>query len=192
MLKNLGLMALASGLLLLSGCGKASTPTINESMTQVMSPQTQTIWDISSRAFNDRGDGLVAEKISPTDWIRLAKAGRQIRDRARLLAQAPHVTVAAPGEIIMGQDASHAGAKHTWDAASPQQVQALIDAKPALFRQHLAALATAGDTILEAAHRKDVKTVYDVSSQFDETCDGCHQPFWGTDEPPPYPKSQGS
>ena len=189
MWKKLGLTALASGLLLLSGCGKASTPTINESMTQVMSPQTQTIWDISSRAFNDKGDGLVAEKISPTDWIRLAKAGRALRDRARLLAEAPHVTVAAPGELILGQDAAHEGVKHTWDAASPKQVQALIDANPALFRQHLNALADAGDSILKAAHRKDIKTVYAVSSEFDETCDGCHQPFWGTDEPPPFPKT---
>ncbi|HEY5411947.1 MAG TPA: hypothetical protein VIJ94_14590, partial [Caulobacteraceae bacterium] len=161
---------------------------VNESMTQVMSPQTQTIWDISSRAFNDRGDGLVAEKISPADWIRLAKAGRKLRDRARLLAKAPHITVAAPGEIIMGEGASHEGDKRTWDAASAKQVQALIDAHPALFIQHLNTLADAGDAILQAAHRKDIKTVYEVSSQFDETCDGCHQPFWGTDEPPPYPK----
>ncbi len=189
MLKRVGVIALASGMLLAAGCGpKAPTPTVNESMTHVMSPQAQTIWDITSHAFNERGDGLVASKISPDQWTQLGNAGRQMRDRALVLAKARRITVAAPEETIMGQDASHPGVKHTWDAASPKQVQALIDANPALFAQRARILAEAGDTVLKASRTKDVRPLYKVSSGLDDVCDGCHQKFWGTDEPPPFPQ----
>jgi hypothetical protein len=191
MFREISVVAAALGLLLAAGCNqKPPTPTVNASMTQVMAPQTQTIWDITTLAFNDKGDGLDAAKISPADWAKLEEAGRQLRDRALLLANAPHVTAAAPGETIMGADAAGAPSKigHAWDAASAKQVQALIDANPALFAQRARALADAGDTVFKAAKARDVGPLYKVSSGMDEVCDGCHQKFWGTDEPPPYPK----
>jgi hypothetical protein len=182
------LAVLGSGLLLAAGCApKETTPTINDSMTHVMQPQAQTIWDITSRAFNDKGDGLDASKLSQSDWDQLKKAGEQLRDRASLLANARHVTVATTAETIMGQDSSHGGTKATWDAASAQQVQALIDANPSGFAQHARVLAQAGDTVAKASHVKDAQMLYGVSSNLDEVCDGCHQPFWGTDDPPPFP-----
>lgn len=190
MLKRIGAVGLVS-VVLLAGCGPktpTATPTMNESMTKVMQPEAQTIWDVTSGAFNDKGDGLVASKISQEQWEQLAQAGQRIRDRAHLLATAQHVVVATPGEAIMGGYASHAGAKGTWDAASVQQIQAAIDADPALFHKHLRILEDAGDTVVHAANAKDTATLYKVSSNLDEVCDGCHQPFWGTDEPPPFPR----
>lgn len=188
MLRKAGLTALAAAACALCGCGpQAPTPTVNESMTQVMSPEAQTIWDITSRAFNAKGDGLEASKISAADWDQLAAAGRRLRDRAQLLARASRITVAAPGEVIMGADAAHPGVKQTWDAASTQQVQALIDQDRALFALRAQVLADAGDTIVKAAKTRDVAPLYRVSADMDETCDGCHQRFWGTDEPPPFP-----
>jgi hypothetical protein len=200
MVKRFGAAALLAGtLLLVAGCGRkappapppAPVPTVNASMTEVMAPNAQTIWDISSHAFNEKGDGLDPAKLSAKDWAQLEDAGRQIRDRALLLAQAPHVTAVGPGEHIMGEDASHPGVKGTWDAASPQQVQALIDANPALFAERARNLAKSGDRLVKAAPARDVKTLYEVSSNLDEDCDSCHQPFWGTDEPPPYPGAGG-
>jgi len=41
----------------------------------------------------------------------------------------------------------------------------------------------------KAAKTRDIKTVYRVSSGLDEVCDGCHKPFWGTDDPPPPKKN---
>lgn len=187
MFKKVGLMALASGMLLLAACAPKPVPTINESMTKVMQPKAQVIWDITSGAFNEKGDGLVADKISQDQWNQLAEAGQQIRDRAELLGNARRVTVATPGEAIMGGYASHAGAKGTWDAASIQQVQAAIDANPVLFKKRMKILEDAGDTVVKASGAKNAAMLYGVSANLDEVCDGCHQPFWGTDEPPPFP-----
>lgn len=191
MAKNAGAILAALGLAALSGCGpKASAPppTVNESMTKVMAPNAQTIWDITSAAFNDKGDGLDPAKISPADWSRLEEAGQAMKDRARLLSIAPHVAAADPGAAVMGAYAAPAGAtKKTWDAASAQQIQALIDADPKGFSQHAKTLEQAMDDLVKAARAKDVQTAYRVSSELDEYCDGCHKPFWGTDEPPPFP-----
>jgi hypothetical protein len=167
----------------------APTPTVNDSMTHVMAVQAQTIWDISSKAFNYRGDGLDAKKLNADDWKKLGEAGRLMKERATLLAMAKRVIVAGPGEHIMGEEAAHAGVKKTWDAASVKQVQALIDAKPKKFAEHAWTLVRTGADLEKAAKVRDVKTVYRVSANLDEVCDGCHQPFWGTDEPPPPPKT---
>lgn len=185
--RAMGLVGVAA---LLFGCGaKSSAPTINASMTGVMEPQAQAAWDVASNAYNEKGDGLVAAKISAADWQVVAKAGQQIRDRALILANAEHVIVAGPDEAILGSQAVGIKGKigKAWDAASAKQVQKRIDANPTLFAQHARDLADAGDTLVKAASSKDVDLFYKVTSGMDETCDGCHEPFWGTDEPPPLP-----
>jgi hypothetical protein len=191
MLKIAGAILLAGGLVLLPGCGPKTappTPTVNESMTKVMAPNAQVIWDITSAAFNDKGDGLDPTKISTADWGRLEQAGQLMKDRARLLATAPHVATADAGAAIMGGYAAPPGStKTTWDAASAQQIQALIDADPKQFASHAKTLEQAMDDLVKAARAKDAPTVYRVSAGLDDACDGCHKPFWGTDEPPPFP-----
>ena len=118
MSKRVGVLALAMGVLMLAGCGQQATPTINASMTQIMQPEAQTVWDITSHAFNDKGDGLDAAKLKPTDWIKLAKAGRKLRDRSAILADnARIIQVRAQDEKILGEDASHAGVRQTYEAA---------------------------------------------------------------------------
>lgn len=211
MLKTIGAAVLAAGVLTAAGYGSgiaktpaaapkpatakaappkaAATPTVNDSMTHVMAVQAQTIWDISSKAFNDKGDGLVAKKLTANDWKQLGEAGRLMKERGTLLATAKRVIVAAPDEQIMGEDASKGGVKKTWDAANRKQIQALIDAKPKLFAQHAWTLVRTGESLEKAAKTRDIKTVYRVSAGLDEVCDGCHKPFWGTDDPPPPPKT---
>jgi hypothetical protein len=164
----------------------AAPPTVNDSMTKVMSTNAQTIWDISSKAFNARGDGLVASKVTPKDWDQLGEAARAMSTRARYLAKAPRLlVVAAPDEQVLGEDASHGGVKKTWDAASRQQIKGLINANPALFTKRATILANAMSDLAKASKTRNIKVLYRVSSNLDEYCDGCHQPFWGTDDPPP-------
>jgi hypothetical protein len=201
MLKTMGgAVVLAAGLAMAAGYGSgiaktaakpakaAATPTVNDSMTHVMAVEAQTIWDVSSKAFNAKGDGLEARKLDAKDWAQLGAAGRRIKERATLLAKAKRVIVAGPDEHVMGEEAAKGGVKKTWDAANAQQIQALIDARPKLFTQHAWTLARTGASLEQAAKTRDIKTVYKVSAGLDEVCDGCHKPFWGTDDPPPPPK----
>lgn len=192
MLKRLGRLAPAFGVLtaaaLAAGiAGSATMPTVNDSMTHVMSVHAQTIWDISSRAFNEKGDGLVAKKLTANDWKQLGEAGRRLRERAMLLAKAPRVIVANRDEHILGEEAAHGGPH---DAASVKQIQAMIDHDPKQFAKRAMTLAEAGEALEKAAKARDIRGVYKVSSNLDEVCDGCHEPFWGTDEPPAVPKNQ--
>lgn len=188
MRKRIGTFAVVSVMAAAVGFASqsASPPTINDTMTKVMALNAQTIWDISSHAFNAKGDGLVAAKVTAKDWAQLAEAGRQMKARALLLAKDPRgLVVAARDEHIMGEDAAHPGRKGTWDAASARQIKALIDANPALFKKRAMILADAAGDLERAARTRDTRVLYRVSSELDEYCDGCHQPFWGTDEPPP-------
>lgn len=203
MLKTMGAVVLAAAVLTAAGYGAGiaktapkpakaapAVPTVNNSMTQVMTVQAQTIWDISSKAFNAKGDGLVASKLTANDWKQVGEAGRLMKERAKLLATAKRVIVAGPGEHILGEEASTGGVKKTWDAANAKQIQALIDAQPKKFAEHAWTLVRTGESLEKAAKTRDVKTLYRVSADLDEVCDGCHQPFWGTDEPPPAPKGK--
>jgi len=168
----------------------AAPPSVNDSMTKVMSVNAQTIWDISSQAFNKRGDGLVASKVRPKDWAQLQEAAQAIRTRALYLAKAPrNLVVAAKDEQILGEEASTGGVKKMYDAANRQQIKGLIDANPALFTKRANILARSMGDLVKAAKARDVKVFYRVSANLDEDCDGCHQPFWGTDEPPAVTKA---
>lgn len=190
MLKRACVLLLASGLVVTTASGAAPLPTINNSMTHVMSIHAQTIWDVSSKAFNAKGDALVASKVTAKDWADLDKAGREMGERARILAKTPlKLEVTGPGEQMLGEDASHAGKRGEWDAASPKQVKAMIAANPKVFADKAMVLARTGDLLVEASRTRNARKLYQVSSNLDEVCDGCHEKFWGTDEPPPPPKS---
>ncbi len=190
MLKTSAAMMAAATALMLSGCGKQeATPTINASMTGIMEPAAQAIWDIVSSAYNDKGDALVGAKLTDADWTKVRDASQKLKDRALLLANAEHIVVAASNEPILGSQAvgtkGEIGA--AWDALSAQQVQARIDADHPMFAKKAQGLADAADAINRAAMSKDVILLYKATSGLDEVCDGCHEPFWGTDEPPPFP-----
>ncbi len=113
-----------------------------------------------------------------------------MRDRAEILAKADRLTTAGPGEHVLGQEASNIVGKQgaDWNAASPKEIQAKIDANPKLFAERARILAQAGATVVKASGAKDALMLYGVSANLDEVCDGCHEKFWGTDEPPPFPK----
>lgn len=177
----------AAAALALYGCAhKEAAPTVNASMTGVMEPKAEKIWGIASKAYNDVGDGLVAEKISEDDWKEIGEAGRALKERATLLATAPHIVVANANEPILGSQAvgqkGRLGA--AWEAVGAQTIQKRIDANPAGFQAKARVLVDAADGLVRASQTKDAALFYKVASGMDEVCDGCHEPFWGTDEPP--------
>jgi len=187
----------AATVLMLAGCGKKETPeepaipTINNSMRQVMQPGADIIWGMMDKAYNDVGDGLVSAKLSEDDWSKIGASARAMKDRAQLLMDnADHLTVAAANEPIMGANAVGIKGKigKEWEAKSAEQIHALIAADPKHFAERAKILVDAADAMARSASTRDVALLYKVGSNLDEVCDGCHQPFWGTDEPPAFPK----
>ena len=185
-----GILLAAASLCLWSCARTVQAPTINATMTGVMEPSADRIWNIVSNAYNDVGDGLIAAKIGDADWKAVAEESTKLKDRAQILATARHIVVADANEPILGSQA--AGVKGdigaAWDAVDANTVQGRVDAKPDLFKQKARDLVDAADAIHRAAQTRDVALLYRISSGLDEVCDGCHEPFWGTDEPPPAPR----
>ena len=184
----------AAAALALYGCArKDETPTINASMTGVMEPKAEKIWGIASHAYNDIGDALLPEKISDADWKVIGEAGRAIKERAAILATAPHVVVATANEPIMGSQAvgQKGNLGKAWEAVSAQAVQARIEADRPGFQAKARVLVEAADGLVRASQTKDAALFYKIASGMDEVCDGCHEPFWGTDVPPPLPLAGG-
>jgi len=183
--------------LMLAGCGKnqppekPAIPTINDSMRQVMQPGADIIWGMMDKAYNDVGDGLVSAKLSEDDWSKIGASARAMKERAQLLVDnADHLTVAAANEPIMGANAVGIKGKigKDWEAKSAEQIHALIAADPKQFAERAKTMVDAADAMARSADTRDVALLYKVGSNLDEVCDGCHQPFWGTDEPPAFPK----
>lgn len=190
---------LLSAGLVLAGCQKkaeestpaaATTHTINNSMTQVMEPSAEAIWDTMSKAYNDKGDALDPSKLTEADWKTIADASAAMKARTEEIANAKTHVVAAPNEPILGSQAVGTASPPgpEWAAVGAAHVQKLIEAQPALFKQKALALVDSMARINRAAGSKDVVTLYQVGSELDEVCDSCHEPFWGTDEPPPAAK----
>jgi hypothetical protein len=191
----------AATVLALSGCGQKATtqnesaekpavPTINNSMRQVMEPKAETIWNTVSQAYNDVGDALVGSKLSDADWAKIGDSARAMKERAQILVDnADHLTVAAANEPILGSQA--VGVKgdigQKWDAKSAEQIHALIAANPKGFAEKAKILVDTADAMERAASTRDAVLLYKHASELDEVCDGCHEPFWGTDEPPAFP-----
>jgi hypothetical protein len=179
--------------LALAGCGRrevaAPAHSINDSMAQVMEPSAQAIWDKMSKAYNDRGDALDSTKLDDADWKDIAEASAKMLARAQEMADAPKQLVAAPNEVILGSQAVgvKGGAGADWDAVSAKTVQERIDKDPALFARKARELVASAKEMHRAALARDVVLLYKHGSNLDEVCDSCHEPFWGTDEPPPYP-----
>ena len=159
----LGALALAAG------CNRTPQPQLHDSMAQVVVPGSTTMWDVANRAINDNAEPD-ASKLTDADWANLITASQQVRDRALALAAQKHVVVADP--MVKIQDEGGPGASNAKD------VQAFIDAKPAVFSQQAKNLAAAADGFLIAAKTKDAAKLAEVSDKLDGVCESCHLQFW--------------
>jgi hypothetical protein len=189
-------VVLAAALLILASCQKKAEEkvahTINDTMAQVMEPNAEAMWDTMSKAYNDKGDALDPSKLTEDDWKKIGDASAKMTERAQeLVDNVKNIEVADDHVPIMGSQAvgqkGPAGAD--WDAVDAKTIHGRIAAKPDLFKQKAQILLDAVTKLNRAAQTKDVAVLYAVGSEMDEVCDGCHKPFWGTDEPPPFPKA---
>lgn len=184
-----------TALLVLTGCQQAekkAAHTINETMALVMEPNAEAIWGMMSKAYNDKGDALDPAKLSNDDWNKIGDSSALMNERAQeLIDHAKDIEVTANGVPIMGQQAvGQVGpAGKEWDAVNAKTIEGRIRANPDQFVTKARVLLDATAKLKQAAANKNIAVLYAVGSEMDEVCDGCHEPFWGTDEPPPFPKS---
>jgi len=146
-----------------------SVPSLQASMKAVIIPQAQVVWDITNGALDDAGN-VDAARIAPADWPRLETAALKLKDSATTLAATDRVLVVAPGEKY-----EEGGGSATLNA---EQVQALIDARPAAFDDELRAFADTSARLAAAAQARDGATLNVQMNQLNQACESCHQKYW--------------
>lgn len=146
-----------------------AAPNLHQLMKNVVAVQTQVVWDIGNQAQDDKGNPD-ASKVKPGDWGRLLQASAQVKQAAQSLATAKRVQAAGRGEKLQSEGEPGAfGAK---------EVQAVIDAKPEVFRAFARALVASMDSVTAAARAKDATKLFDASGAIDQICEDCHVQFW--------------
>jgi len=81
------ILALSFGLITLCACDRKPDVVLQKTMTDVIAPQAQLVWDLANTAQDDDGkaDG---SKLTDADWAKIAEAGQKIKDQATALTQA--------------------------------------------------------------------------------------------------------
>lgn len=175
---NAGLAAAA--LFLAAGCHQSEqsqqsetpetpAPTVIESMTQVMDPQSQAFWNASFDAMNNAGD-IVPEKLTDEQMSQMRAAVASVRDHAQQFAGADHVVVAPEGVKILNE-----GMEGALGAA---EVQALIDADPQGFAEKSQELVTIADNVIAGLDNGDLRKLNDAAIRFNDICTECHSEYW--------------
>ncbi len=164
-LLGLGVLTLAA----FYGHAADNVLTLNDSMKDIIAPQTQIVWDISNKDIDGQGnpDG---SKLSEDDWKQIAAAAEEVSKRAEALASADHLKVALPGVKIQSE-----GNPGAWGAA---EVQRAIDANPKAFQAQAKSLADIAVATVKAAKARNAMAMGDAANDIDGICEDCHKQFW--------------
>lgn len=156
----------------LAGCNKpeASKPVVvNDEMTQVIIPETQTIWDVSNATFDDDGNPSAA-KMTPEAWTKVQQAVEKASASLDRMAKAEKFLVVSQGGKIQDED--------TPTGAKPSDVQKRLDANPEGFRTHARDLKAFYGVLGSAIAKRDFTTFYAKANEIDGACEACHKAYW--------------
>lgn len=142
---------------------------IKQVMLTQVNPQGLALWDITNEATGDDGR-IDARKLSPAQWAALLKIGQSLQDGGQKLATKGGIRAAAPGVKLQSEGEPN--------AAKAADVDRWIKARPAKFRALAQGLQQTGAGVVDAATRRDVKKLGDLSGKLDEVCEACHTAFW--------------
>jgi hypothetical protein len=146
-----------------------SSPTLQEVMANAFTPQSNQIWELSGKLYDDEGN-LDAALLSDEEWGTLRQLASDMRAAAAGLQDTSGLKVAAPGVKLQGEEAP--------GAADAAKVQALVDAAPEAFKAEAARLVEVSDAILAAVDARDANALDTLSGQLNEACASCHGRFW--------------
>ncbi len=175
-MRNLTKATLVAGVLVAELALAADAPKANLQVTMLtkVNPQATALWDLTNDAQDDEGN-IDVKKINAATWAKLLEIGKSLEEGGRTLATSNGVIAATPGAKL--QDESGPGSSKAAD------VQRYLDAKPAEFRKHAAALQKTGADLIAAINKRDGKKLTALSNELDQVCEDCHVVFW-------YPQQQ--
>jgi len=150
-------------------CAAGAPVNLQRIMVSNVNPSGLALWDVTNNAMDDSGK-VSAKKLTEENWKKLLEMGTQLEEGGRALATSEKVIAASPGSKL--QDEANPG------ASTAQDVQRLIDARPAEFRRHALALQKTGADIVTAVKKHDAKRLDALSGSLDAVCEACHTGFW--------------
>jgi hypothetical protein len=163
-------VAMAIAGTLLASC-QAGTPTTlsravdtHEAMVGGINPAALAIWDVGNKATSDTGawDPALMDQAA---WARLQGAARLLEHYSRRMAEADILYVGDHNDAIEG-------------FATKAEIQAMIDADPAGFRELSLKMADDARELLDAATARNLRRSTDMVDAMSENCAACHSRYW--------------
>jgi len=144
----------------------AAPATIKDIMDSMVEPSADFIFDSVAEIADENG---ISQKAPRTDeeWTEVRRRAVQLLEAPNLLTM-PGRKVARPGERSENPEVE----------LQPQQIQALVDRDPALFRTRARALQDAAQAALRGIDAQDPKALFDAAATLDKACESCHLQYW--------------
>ena len=141
------------------------TQPIRAMMATLVTPHSDAIWAAGAKAYDEPGSPEAF--IDDATWANVEKSRLTLGDVAEAL-------------LVTGRPVDAAGARSPDPAAElhPEQVAALIAAKPDQWAAAVASLSDAAKQLQKPIADHDVIALAAAGDVLYETCAGCHQAFW--------------
>jgi len=136
----------------------------HEAMVRWLNPAAMAIWDVSNNAMGDTGE-LDPALMDDAAWQRMAEAARILEQHSLDMARARQIVVGDHNDALEG-------------FATKAEIQAMIDADPAGFRQLSQDMASHAAELVQAAAARDASRAGALSDGLSERCQACHTRYW--------------
>jgi hypothetical protein len=147
--------------------GSANAPesvATHEAMVRWLNPAATAIWDVSNNAKGDTGE-LDASLMDDAAWQRMADSARVLQEHSLNMANADKLNVGDHNDAQEG-------------FATKAEIQAMIDADPAGFRELARDTATHAGELAQEAAARDASRAGALSDGLSERCQACHSRYW--------------
>lgn len=141
---------------------------VKELMESIIDPIADNIFDAVGSDVTAKG--IVETKpTTDEDWAKVMQGAVTLAEGSSLL-KLPR-PIAPPGVTnkSTGPDAPE---------LSPEQIQAKVDADPALWNKHADQLREAGLKVMDIVRRRDAEALFQAGSELDKVCESCHLEYW--------------
>ena len=155
--------------------GSGPPRSIQETMTQIIDPTADGIWDAFAFVETAQGASQRAPRTR-AEWNKVIDNARRLAAGARNL-QRPDLTVTAQENIEIAD-------AHVPGTRTAKDIQSDIAAAPVKFRSFAIRLEKQAQAVLRAAQSHDAAKVIAIGGDIDSACEACHAAYWYPRTPP--------